>query len=103
MTTLLNAIHKAAKDTAAHMTVELRARALEHGWDADVVKNTHIQYSNGAFSLRIHPDYTDRAFVHEYGNETLRPTAVLRRYEHQLGSVSDVFDSRLNAHLGGRK
>lgn len=94
------AIHKAAADAAVHMTANLRASALEHGWHSDVVNNLHVGYSEGHFSLNIHPDYQDRAFVHEYGNEHSRPTAVLRKYEHQIGDSSKIFNQRLIKHLG---
>jgi hypothetical protein len=93
-------IHKAAQDAALHMTADLRSSAEDHGWDSDVVKNMHVSYTDGKFSLNIHPDYQSRAFVHEYGNETVRPTAVLRKYEHQMGDVSKFFNKRFVKHLG---
>lgn len=97
---ITQSLHKAASDAALHITEDIRASALEHGWDSDVVRNMHVNYSNGAFSLNIHPDYYGRAFVHEYGNEHTRPTAVLRKYEHQLGDVRSFFNKRFNKHLG---
>lgn len=100
MKQLTKALHSAASDAALHMTEDVRSSALEHGWDADVVRNMHVKYNDGNFSLQIHPDYRDRAFVHEYGNEHLRPTAVLRKYEHELGDVTKYFNKRFAHHLG---
>jgi hypothetical protein len=94
------AIHKAAADAAVHMTANLRASALEHGWDSDVVSHIRVNYGEGKFSLDVHPEYKDRAFVHEYGNEQVRPTAVLRKFEHQVSGSSKIFNQRFSKHLG---
>jgi hypothetical protein len=81
------AIQKSTGDVASSLTTKLRESALEHGWDRDVVANLHVVHNNGSFDVHVHPDYKDRAFVHEYGNESVRPTAVIRKFSNQKGVI----------------
>jgi len=97
----INAAHKAAHSTAEFMTGELRRSALEHGWHPDVVANMHVNYDGEEFKVHVHPEYRDRAFVHEFGDENNRPTAVIRKYDNDGFNYSQVFHMHLSKHLGG--
>jgi hypothetical protein len=93
---LLEAADKAKQDTARYMTAQLRRQALHHGWDADVVSTLHVSHADGKFSAQVHPDHADRAFVHEYGNEHVRPTAVIRKFMNDPQHVNNAFIVTLN-------
>jgi hypothetical protein len=97
------ASHKAANDTASFMTHQLRQSALQHGWDRDVVENTNVEYASGKFTVKVHPDYSARAFVHEYGDETTRPTAVLRKYMNDTSVARSTLGSQMNEHYKAAK
>jgi len=97
----ITAAHKAAHASAAFMTNELRRSALEHGWHPDVVHNMNVRYTGSDFVVDIHPDYQDRAFVHEFGNEHTRPTAVIRKYNNDGFNYERVMHMHLNEALGG--
>ena len=96
MKKLLEASHKAKQDTAAYMTAQLRRQALHNGWDADVVSTLHVTHADGKFAAQVHPDHADRAFVHEYGNETVRPTATIRKFMNDPENVNSAFMVTLN-------
>ena len=98
MKKFLDAAHAAAGDTARFMTGQLRHHALNHGWDADVVANTHVVFEDNKFSTHIHPDYVDRAFVHEFGNESNRPTAVIRKFLNNDATSKQAFMISMNNH-----
>jgi hypothetical protein len=93
---LLEASQKAKQDTARYMTGQLRKQALHNGWDADVVSTLHVTHADGKFSAQVHPDHADRAFVHEYGNERVRPTAVIRKFMNDPQHVNNAFMVTLN-------
>jgi hypothetical protein len=97
------ASHKAAQDTASFMTHQLRQSALQHGWDKDVAENTHVEYGSGKFTVKVHPDYSSRAFVHEYGSETQRPTAVIRKYVNDTSVAQGALISQMNEHYKAAK
>jgi hypothetical protein len=81
------AIQKSTGDVASSLTDKLRQSALAHGWSKDVVANMHVVHANDEFNVQVHPDYKDRAFVHEYGSESSRPTAVIRKFNNQKGVI----------------
>jgi len=85
------------------MTADLRSHALEAGWHPDVVAHMHVEHNNGEFSVKVHPDYHSRAFTHEYGDETARPTAVIRKYSNNNGHTSQVFKAYFSKNFGGNK
>jgi hypothetical protein len=99
---LRQATQSAVQDTAVSMTNQLRQSALKSGWDKDVVANMHVQHSDGKFNVHVSPEYKDRAFVHEFGNETVRPTAVIRKFSSNTKEVQQSFMSNIKKHYGGK-
>ena len=96
MKKLLEASQKAEQDTATYMTAQLRRQALHSGWDADVANTLHVSQVDGKFVAKVHPNHTDRAFVHEYGTETIRPTATIRKFMNNPKHVNDAYMVTLN-------
>jgi hypothetical protein len=94
-----DAFDKAFHDTAKDMTEELRQNALDGGWHADVVNNMSVKYSeNDGFVVDIHPDYSDRAFMHEFGSPGKPPTAVIRKYRNKDTKSESSFFNYLERH-----
>lgn len=96
------AYEEALSATAEDMTKEIRGNALMHGWDSDVVDNMHVEYSEeSGFKVKVHPDYHDRAFMHEYGRPGVSPTAVIRKFSNREATESDkAFIHHLNKRAG---
>jgi predicted transcriptional regulator len=90
--------NRAAQTSTVEYTHALRAHLAAHNWDSDVVAHTHVAQEDGSFKVVTHPDYADRAFVHEYGSETTRPTAAIRRFSEGMG---ETYMHHFNAHFKG--
>jgi hypothetical protein len=100
---ILNNIHKAAHDTAQFVEGQIRENALAHGWDKKVVENTHVRFQDNKFNVYVHDEYVGAALTHEYGNETARPTAVIRKYDNNPTGAGANFIQNLEKHMGGKK
>jgi hypothetical protein len=94
-------ISRAAHETAAYMTADIRHSALEHGWHPDVVDNMHVHYDGKKFHVKIAESHAEQAFKHEYGDGVNPPTAVLRKYSNRAEVPSQVLYSRIAEHLKG--
>ena len=103
MKRLVDAAQRATQDTARFMTMQLRHSALNNGWDSDVVDNIYVVHKDGKFSTHVHPDYSDRAFVHEFGDENRRPTAVMRKYANDPEISKQAFATSMSKHWGKTK
>lgn len=91
---------KAAYDTAAFMTADLRERALSSGWHPDVVNNMHVEFGDEGFKVNIHEDHQEKAWIHEYGSESSRPTALLRKYANDHSDAKSMFMNNVAYHGG---
>ena len=100
MKSILNNIHKAAHDTAQFVEGQIREKALAHGWDKKVVENTHVRFQDNKFNVYVHDKYVGAALTHEYGDETSRPTAVIRKYDNNPTGAGANFIQNLGKHMG---
>jgi hypothetical protein len=100
---ILNNLHNAAHDTAQFIEGQIRQSALDHGWDKKVVENTHVRFHDKKFNVYVHDKYVGDALTHEYGDETARPTAVIRKYKNNPTGASAEFVKHLGKHMGGKK
>ena len=98
MKRLLEVTQKAKADTARLMTSQLRQHAHESGWDGDVIDSLQVVHEDGKFRTQIHPDYAARAFTHEYGSETVKPTGTIRKYMNDPIHTGDAFMAALEHH-----
>lgn len=99
---LLDAIHQAAKETAAYMTFDVRQSARDHGWDSNEATALRVRYTDGKFNIHAEGDHSETALTREFGTEHQRPSAVMRKYGNNPGKAADIFMSRLNKNAGGK-
>ncbi len=83
------------------MTADLRGHAYHNGWHPDVINNTHVTYDGKSFSTVVHPDHHEAALNHEYGTETSRPTAVIRKYGNDTSQAERAMLTSLARQIGG--
>jgi predicted dithiol-disulfide oxidoreductase (DUF899 family) len=95
---LLSAIDKAIVETANYTTHALRASAVKNGWDSDVVSSLHVDHNDG-FKVKFADEHADRAYIHEYGNPSKRPTAVIRKYNNHHPDAIAVFKASIKRNL----
>jgi hypothetical protein len=100
---VIEALEKAAHNAASYMTTDLRHRALEAGWHPEVAGNLNVTFDGKSFTAHVHPDYKERAFEHEFGSETQRGTAVLRKFANQHADGERSFMLNFHNHMRGLK
>jgi hypothetical protein len=95
------AVQTAAERVATYATAEVRSRAIQAGWDMDVIESTRVSVKDGKFTADISDSAVgDRAFTSEYGDGSNPPSAVLRRYGAESDSpAADLFASQVLKHL----
>jgi hypothetical protein len=84
------------------MTADIRHSAIEHGWRPSVASNTHVNYNGKRFSVDVHEDHYGTAHIHEYGDENVRPTAVVRKYGNNTHQAERALTKSFMRHLGGK-
>jgi len=100
VTTLAEAARKAAYQAGLYMTADVRHRAMEHGWHPEVASNTNIMYDGTQYKVEVHDDFESQAMDLEYGTETMRPTAVIRKYGNNTSQAEHAFMTVLEKDLG---
>lgn len=103
MEAVLEALAAAAHDAASYMTSDLRNKALSAGWHPDVANNLHVTFDGKKFTSHVHPDFQQRAFVHEFGTEGVSPTGVMRKFAQNHSDGERAFVLNLGHHMKGLK
>lgn len=97
---IVEAGRKAAVTTATYMTADVRHSAMKQGWDIETASNTNIMYDGTEVKVHIDAGFESQAMDLEYGTESSRPTAVLRKYGNRTQDAEKVFLSALSKGLG---
>jgi hypothetical protein len=98
----LDALQKAAHETAAYMTFDVRQSARNHGWENHEANSLRVRYTDGKFGVHAEGDHSEAALTKEYGTEKNRPTAVMRKYGNHPGDSAKIFMKQFNRHVGGK-
>ena len=98
---IIEALHRAAADSAKAVTSDVQSHIRKAGWDEKVIKNTAVTYKDGQFSAKVSGKHSDAGFVHEFGDENHPPTAALRKYKDPSAEVHAALAGHLENHLKG--
>lgn len=94
-------VDSAADRTSISMTSRLRKYAVTNGWNGKVARNTQVAYRpDEGFVVEFADDVREQAMNLEYGTETMRPTAAIRKYENS-GHAEEAFIAHLRKEFGG--
>lgn len=99
---VIDALDDAAAITASKLTAGIRRTAHESGWAPHIAESLSVVYKEGKFDVSVPEEHSDEAWKYEYGSQTRRPTAVIRKYQHS-NAESKAFFSTLNHIAGGKK
>lgn len=100
MKQILDSLDSAASLTARRLTSGLRRSAYQHGWSPEVTRNLSVNYDGKGFGVSVPDEYRDQMMDFEYGNESRRPTAVIRKFKnHNIDSKA--FFGALNTVVKG--
>jgi hypothetical protein len=97
---LRQALKQAIPDTEATLTEKLRQSASQSGWHPDVVANLHVKHSDEGFKVQVSPEFSERAFIHEHGDESSRPTAVIHKFGNNSKEIQKIYLKHFNEHYG---
>lgn len=95
-----SAIEQAAKQTSRYMTGQIRKEAKASGWPRHVAANMGVVYENKSFQVHVHDRHFEEAQTLEYGTETQRPTAAIRRSVNRTSEADQFFTSTLRSIVG---
>jgi hypothetical protein len=83
MKNVLKHLPQAAAEAARSMTYDLRNSALDHGWHPEVANSLYIVHDGSEFKVHVPKKHKQTVHELEYGTETQRPTAVLRKFNNR--------------------
>ena len=98
---IIDAIHRAASDSAGAATRELRSSALKDGWSRDATRAVKAEYVDGEFVSKLTGKHRDAAFVQEFGDQDTPPKATIRKASRNTPDTEAAFIKNLNTHLKG--
>jgi hypothetical protein len=92
---ILDSLDLTSSLTARKLTAGIRRTAVRSGWNSEVARNLSVGYSDGKFEVKVPEEYQDAVMTLEYGNESVRPTSVIRKFKYS-NAESTEFLSNLN-------
>jgi hypothetical protein len=94
------ALKSAGLKTSTYLTADLRAYLVDFGWDEAAASAVRVVYNTvGGFQLKISGTYKKAAETLEYGNESSRPTAAIRKYFNTPSRIESLYQSALQEEL----
>lgn len=100
MTDQVLLIQKASKEAAVLITSDIHNYLVNAGWPAEAAYSVQVTYDNSGFGFVFEGSGAEKADVLEYGSESERPTAAIRKYFSQSEKPNDLLMKRLESHLG---
>jgi len=93
---------QAVAEAARSMTYDLRNSAIEHGWHPDIANSIHITHNGSEFKVHVPKKHKQTVHELEYGTETQRPTAVLRKFNNRPEYMEKAFLKSLSRLTKGK-
>lgn len=93
---------RAGVEAARSLTYDLRSSAADHGWHPDIVSSIHVYYDGNAMKIHVPKHLTTEVHKLEYGTETQRPTAVMRKFNNRQHVINNTIVKALGRQLGGK-
>lgn len=82
------------------MTGQIRKEAKASEWPRHVVGNMGVTYDKKKFEVHVHDKHFNEAHTLEYGTETTRPTAAIRRSLNNTKEAEQFFLETLHKIVG---
>ena len=94
-------IEAASRSATSKVTRDLRTYLIESGWSAEAASAVSVIYTEtDGFSVKITGQHKQTAETLEYGNESMRPTAAIRKYFNDRSSFEHHYKKALEVALG---
>lgn len=86
---------------ARELTHVLRKTASENGWTDTALRGIRIHHDGKEFKLHTSESAKHEVWSHEYGTETSRPTATIRRFLNDENRMSEILYRHYVGQDGG--
>jgi hypothetical protein len=100
MTNFLDEITKAGEDTAFVITENLRSYLTSSGWPSDAANSVNIVRNGSSFVVKYEGPNVAQAQLLEFGSESLRPSAAVRKFLNSEASMMSAYMDRIEERLG---
>jgi hypothetical protein len=94
------AVHDAANATSDFLTSQIHVEAHNSGWDK-LATAAQVTYSKGRFEINVPEEHEKGIADLEYGTETTRPSAVLRRVGNRTQDAEKFLLGHVSQSLKG--
>jgi len=81
---------RAVSAAARELTHGLRKSALDHGWPNDAIRGIGVVHDGRSFRLHTAKSVESTVWAQEYGTETSRPTAAIRKFLNDSNKINEV-------------
>lgn len=95
-----NRLHNASRNAAQVLTRDLRNYLVSLGWPAQAASAVSIDYEMNDFTVDISGPHADDANLFEYGSQSVRPTAAIRKYFNRGENIQELYFSLVEKELG---
>ena len=85
---------------ATYATYDLQEFAIGNGWDPSIASSLEVKYTKDKLFIDIPSDIKQEVENIEYGTESRRPNAVLRKYDNRAKQLEQVFIKQFEKELG---
>lgn len=86
MNELKDNIYNTVSNRLVPLSGELRSSAASAGWPANIAQFMTVEMKNNSIEITYPDEFRDVIHELEYGTETRRPTAVIRRFMNRMDS-----------------
>jgi hypothetical protein len=99
LTKYIQAVHASANATAEFLTAQIHAEAQKNEWGNSATA-AQVKFTGKGFAVEVPEDEQDNVDRLEYGTETTRPSAVIRRVGNRTQDAEKYFTGYVWHTLG---
>lgn len=86
MKDVINSLHSSINRKLNPLSNDLRSSALSSGWPVSTSMSLAVEMKDGKIGVSYPDEIRDEVHSWEYGTETRRPHAVIRRFMNRIDS-----------------
>jgi hypothetical protein len=95
----IKAVHTSAHATADFLTTQIHAEAQKSEWGNSATA-AQVKFTGKGFAVEVPEEHQDNVDRLEYGTETTRPSAVIRRVGNRTQEAEKYFSGHVWHTLG---
>jgi hypothetical protein len=100
MANFFDELTKAGEEAAFVITENLRSYLISSGWPADAANSVQIVRNGSSFTVKYEGPNVAEAQLLEFGSESIRPSASIRKFLNSEASLMSTYMDRIEEKLG---